>query len=162
MAAAELQCICQKHQDYYDCQRKSALKYGWSPTGRIAARKNARNSTSRNNLEKHQLWNVFTSRLLERQIWATFITTKRNLVRKSWRPGTSTTVPGWRCCTGESRSIPTIHPCPYEGRLWVARQSVTNNHDATTYEPNNLHGTMRSRTNWKMLQKSTWKNRLPF
>ena len=32
-------------------------------------------------------------------------------VRKSWRSGTSTTLPGWRYHTGGSRSIPTVHPC---------------------------------------------------
>ena len=31
--------------------------------------------------------------------------------RMSWRSGTSTTLPGWRCHTGGSWSIPTIHPC---------------------------------------------------
>ena len=71
---------------------------------------------------------------------------RRFYVRKSWRSGTSTNLPVWRYHTGRSRSKLTVHPCPYEKRLWVVRQSVTtDNHDATTYEPNSLHGTMRSR-----------------
>ena len=36
---------------------------------------------------------------------------RRSHVRKSWRSGTSTTLPGWRYHTGGSRSIPTVHPC---------------------------------------------------
>ena len=72
-------------------------------------------------------------------------TSTRNHVRKSWRFGTSPTLSWWRYHTGGSRSLPTVHPSPCEGRLWVARRSVTtDNQDATTDEPKNLHGTMKS------------------
>ena len=64
-------------------------------------------------------------------------TTKRSHVRKSYRSGTSTTLPGWRYHTGGSRSLPTEHPCPCEGRLWVARYTeTTEHHKSNSSEPN--------------------------
>ena len=72
--------------------------------------------------------------------------TKRSHLRESWRSGTSTTLPGWRYHTGGFWSIPTVHPCPCEGRLWVARQTeTTEDRNTTTDEPNILHKTRESR-----------------
>ena len=68
------------------------------------------------------------------------VTSTLNHERQSWRFGTSTTLPGWRYHTGGSQSIPTVHPCPCEERLWVARRSVTtDNQDATTDEQANKY-----------------------
>ena len=46
--------------------------------------------------------------------------------------------------------VNTHSTCPCEGRLWVARCSLTtDNQDATTDEPNNLHGTIKSGKKFK-------------
>ena len=82
-------------------------------------------------------------------------------VRKSWRSGTSTILPGWRGHTGGSRSIPTVHPCPQSGgRLWVARlnettDETTEDRDSTTDEPETLHKTYESRKFAKSFNKKS-------
>ena len=49
-----------------------------------------------------------------------------NHARKSWRSGTSIILPGWRCHTGGSRSIPTVHPCGLRsgGCGWLSPQAL--------------------------------------
>ena len=76
-------------------------------------------------------------------------TTECNHVLRSWRSGGgSTTLPwvevshGWVPVNTHSTPVLTL-----VRKLWVARRSVTtDNQDATTDEPNSLHGTMKSRT----------------